>query len=153
MNVLDYINKLQSVRDKLQDETERIIYKNEDKIIQLNTKQIDDFIGFDGKQLINTDSKYKGVYTLSTQLINPLKVAGNAYTFNDSGNLFRGFYVEVSSDLTKVLIDSTGTGTGQKADFFRGYKTFFGLTNQNQHILNYDIILPELNKFIKDNLR
>jgi len=153
MNVLDYINKLQSVRDKLQDETERIIYKNEDKIIQLNTKQIDDFIGFDGKELVNTDSRYKGVYTLSTQLINPLKVAGSPYTFNDTGDLFRGFYVEVSSDLTKVFINSTGTGTGQKADFFRGYKTFFGLTNQNQHILNYDIILPELNKFIKDNLR
>jgi hypothetical protein len=153
MNVLDYINKLQSVRNRLQDETEKIIYKNENKIIQLNTKQIDDFIGFDGKELKNTDSKYRGIYTLSTQLINPLKVAGNPYNFNDTGNFFSGFYIEVSNDLTKVIIDSTGTGTGQKADFFKGYNNIFGLTNQNQYILNYEIILPELQKFIKENLK
>lgn len=153
MNVLDYINKLKSVRSKLQDETENIIYRNENKIIQLNTKQIDDFIGFDGNMLINSDKRYKGVYALGTQLINPTKRAGDPYNFNDSGNLFSGFYVEVSNDLTKVTIGSTGTGSGKKAEFFRGYKNFFGLTNQNQYILNYEIILPELNKFIKENLK
>lgn len=152
MNVLDYLTKLRSVRDKIQDETERIIYKNENEIIRLNTKQIEDSIGADDRLLNNKDKSFKGVYTLATQMINPLKIAGDPYNFTDTGDFFRGFEIEVSADLTKVLIYSTGTGTGDKADFFKGYDNIFGLTKNNQLKLNYEIILPDLQKFIKANL-
>ena len=152
MNVLEYLTKLRSVRDRIQDETESIIYKKENEIIRLNTQQIDDFIGSDGSVLKNSDIKFKGTYTLATALINPEKKAGNRYNFLETGDFFKGFFVDVSSDLTKVTINSTGTGFGDKADFFKGYKNIFGLTKENQLKLNYDIILPELQKFIKTNL-
>lgn len=152
MNVLEYLTKLRSVRDKIQDETERIIYKNEKEIIQLNTKQIDDSIGADDKLLNNKDKSFKGVYSLATQMINPLKIAGDPYNFTDTGNFFRGFYVEVLPNLTQIEIGSTGTGLGDKDIFFRGYSNIFGLTSQNQYKLNYEIILPELQKFIQQQI-
>ena len=46
--------KLQGVRNSILDETENIIYRNENKIIQLNSSQIEQHIGFDNKKLENT---------------------------------------------------------------------------------------------------
>lgn len=58
----DLMVKLQGVRNSILDETENIIYRNENKIIQLNTSQIEQHIGFDGKQLENTDKTFTGLY-------------------------------------------------------------------------------------------
>jgi hypothetical protein len=154
MNVLDYINKLQSVRNRLQDETEKIIYNNEDEIIDLNLKQIDNDLGFDNKELLNP--KFDGVYSVNNfNQLGEFRPAGTLYTFRNTGEFRREFYIQITPDSTKIIIDSYGTGGvgSKKHNFFKGYNNIFGLTNQNQYILNYEIILPELNKFIKENLK
>ena len=149
----DLMVKLQGVRNSILDETENIIYRNENKIIQLNTSQIDQHIGFDNKQLENADKTFTGLYRANNFTeVGGFHQIGQPYNFTDSGDFFRGFYVEVLPNLTQIEIGSTGTGTGDKDRFFRGYYNIFGLTLQNQQILNYEIILPELQRFIKQQI-
>jgi len=60
--------------------------------------------------------------------------------------------IDLQPSLTKLDIFSTGTGSGDKALFFAGYKNLFGLNQNNTEIVNYQIILPELMNFIKKYL-
>lgn len=152
VTVFDYIQKAKSVRNSILDEQERIVMANELRIIKMNTENIDDGMGSDGNPLINTNKRFTGFYTLSTSLIDPSKKAGDLYNFFDTGAFLSGFQVDLDGSLTKANIFSTGTGSGQKADFFRGYKNIYGLNPQQQRELNYNIILPELNKFINKYL-
>jgi len=153
MQTIDsYIKAAKFVRDSLLDETEIIIYAKENEIANLNIGQIENSKGSDGNLLNNTDTRFKGVYTLSTQLLNPRKVAGTPYDFFETGSFLGNFNVEVDTSLTKVSLSSTGTGSGDKASFFRGYTNLFGLDLQNQSKLNYYIILPELQKFINKHI-
>jgi hypothetical protein len=149
----DLMVKLQEVRNSLLDEVEKIVYRNENKIIKLNTSQIDQHIGFDGKALENTNSLFTGFYRQNNFTdIGGFHQAGEKYDFTETGDFFRGFNIEVLPNLTQIEINSTGTGSGDKASFFRGYYNIFGLTTQNQYILNYEIILPELQKFVKQKI-
>ncbi len=152
VTVYDYMQKAKGVRDSILDEQERIVNAHELQIIQMNTKNIEEGKGSDGNDLINTNKKFTGFYTMSTNLLNTNKIAGTLYNFFETGSFLSNFQVELDNSLTKANIFSTGTGSGQKADFFRGYKNIFGLDSQQQYDLNYKIILPELNKFINQYL-
>ncbi len=152
MTISEYLKKAKFVQQNLLDESEKIVLKNEDKIIDLNVDQIQSGEGSDGKDLNNTNSKFKGYYTLATQMINPEKTAGSLYTFFDTGNFLGNFNTQISNDLTKVDIFSTGTGAGEKSEFFRGYTNLFGLNPKNERDFNYNILLPELQKYIKKYL-
>lgn len=152
MTISEYLKNAKFVQQNLLDESEKIVLKNEDKIIDLNVNQIQSGEGSDGKDLNNTNSKFKGYYTLATQMINPEKTAGSLYTFFDTGNFLGNFNTQISNDLTKVDIFSTGTGAGEKSEFFRGYTNLFGLNPKNERDFNYNILLPELQKYIKKYL-
>lgn len=152
ITIKDYLNKAKFVRDNILDEQERIVLKNENTIVNLNIDQIENSQGSDGKQLKNTDSRFKGVYTLATQMVNPKKIAGNPYDFFETGNFLRGFELSIADNLSKINIFSTGTGGNLKANFFKGYTNIFGLNRDNQQKLNDKIILPELQLFIKKHL-
>lgn len=152
MTISEYLKNAKFVQQNLLDESEKIVLKNEDKIIDLNVDQIQSGEGSDGKDLNNTNSKFKGYYTLATQMINPEKTAGSLYTFFDTGNFLGNFNTQISNDLTKVDIFSTGTGAGEKSEFFRGYTNLFGLNPKNERDFNYNILLPELQKYIKKYL-
>lgn len=152
MTISEYLKNAKFVQNTLLDESEKIVLKNEDKIIDLNVDQIQSGEGSDGKDLNNTNSKFKGYYTLATQMINPEKTAGSLYTFFDTGNFLGDFNTQISNDLTKVDIFSTGTGAGEKSEFFRGYTNLFGLNPKNERDFNYNILLPELQKYIKKYL-
>ena len=154
----DWLKNAKYVRDNILNETERIVYAKENEIIRLQTSQIDNYIGFDDKKLKNTNDLFNGVYKLSTQFYaedkNYLapKEAGKPYNFLATGDFLNGMNLEISNDLTKFSIFSNGTGSGLKANFFAGYTNLFGLTNNNTEIVNYKIILPELQKFVKKYL-
>lgn len=152
MTISEYLKNAKFVQQNLLDESEKIVLKNEDKIIDLNVDQIQSGEGSEGKDLNNTNSKFKGYYTLATQMINPEKTAGSLYTFFDTGNFLGNFNTQISNDLTKVDIFSTGTGAGEKSEFFRGYTNLFGLNPKNERDFNYNILLPELQKYIKKYL-
>jgi len=148
----EYLKNLKFVRANLLDETERIIYANEKEIISLNITNIESGIGSDNLSLKNTDSKFTGKYTLGTNLLNPNKKAGSLYTFFQTGEFLGNFQVEVLPSLTQIEIFSTGTGSGLKADFFRGYKNLYGLDKEDQFKLNYEIIYEPLMDFINKYL-
>lgn len=149
----DLMVKLQEVRNNILEQVEIIVYRNENNIIKLNTTQIDEHIGFDGSELQNTNKLFSGFYRKNFfSELGDFKQAGELYDFTNTGNFFKGFYVDVMPNLTQIEIGSTGTGSGDKADFFRGYNNIFGLTNKNQYILNYEIILPELQEYVKSKI-
>jgi hypothetical protein len=153
ITINDYLRKVQFVRDNILNETENSVARNENKIINLNVNQFENSIGTDGLMLKNKSSVFSGVYSLFTQMINPLKIAGDPYTFFDTGDFLGSFQVDMSSDLTKVLITNTGTGSGDKKSFFDGYQNkLIGLTKENAFKLNYEIIKPDLDNFIKKHL-
>lgn len=144
----DYLKNLRNLRNGLSDEIEKIIYANENEIIKLNIQKIESGQGSDGLALKNDDSRYSGRYTLGTNLLSPQKRAGDLYTFFETGSFLGNFQVEVLPSATQIEIFSTGTGSGLKAEFFRGYRNLFGLTIQDQRKLNYDIIYPDLMRFV-----
>lgn len=150
ITINDYINKCKFVNAEMLNEQERILLANEDKIISLNVDSFQEGIGSDGELLKNNNEKvFKGVYSLSTQLLNPKKVAGTPYNFLETGAFLSNMQIDLQPNLTKFDIFSTGTGSGEKSIFFAGYSNLFGLDKSNQEIVNNDIILPELMKFIK----
>jgi len=149
VTIKDYINSCKFVNAEMLNEQERIVLANETRILRLNVDSFQDGIGSDGNLLKNKSSVFKGIYTLSTQLANPEKTAGTPYTFFETGDFLRGLQLDLQPNLTKFDIFSTGTGSGDKSIFFAGYTNLFGLTEDNEKIVNYEIILPELMKFIK----
>jgi len=148
----DYIKKCELVAREILNEQERIVLANENLIISLNVDAFQDGLGSDGNVLNNSNSRFKGVYSLSTQLLDPKKVAGTPYNFFETGAFLSNLQIDLQPNLVKFDIFSTGTGSGDKALFFSGYKNLFGLNKNNSDIVNYDIVYPELMKFIKKYL-
>lgn len=153
ITINDYIKKCKFVAAEMLNEQERILLANENKIVSLNVDAMQDGVGSDGNVLKNSNEKiFKGVYSLSTQLLNPKKTAGTPYNFLETGAFLSNLQIDLQPNLTKFDIFSTGTGAGEKGLFFAGYKNLFGLNKNNAYIVNYDIVYPELMKFIKKYL-
>lgn len=152
VTINDYIKKCELVNRQILDEQERIVLANENRIVSLNVDAFQDGLGSDDRILQNTNKVFKGVYSLSTQLLDPKKVAGTPYNFFQTGAFLSNMQIDLQPNLTKFDIFSTGTGSGDKSLFFSGYKNLFGLNKDNAYIVNYDIVLPELMKFIKQYL-
>lgn len=150
--IKDKIKACNYILANILDEQERIIYKNENKIISLNVDQFENGTGNDDKSLFNKNPKFDGVYSLSTQLLDNRKVAGSLYNFYQTGDFLRGLQLEVKPNLVQLDIFSTGTGGGDKSIFFTGYTNLFGLNKENNRILNYEIIRPQLLEWIKKYL-
>lgn len=148
----DYIKKCELVNRQILDEQERIVLANENRILSLNVDAFQDGIGSNDNILQNSDSRFKGVYSLSTQLLEPKKVAGTPYNFLQTGAFLSNLQIDLQPNLTKFDIFSTGTGSGDKALFFKGYNNLFGLNKNNTYIVNYEIIYPPLMVFIKKYL-
>ena len=158
MTIQEYKKKFQQLRTTISDEVERIIYANEEDICLMNIQKIDYHIGSDGQALKNTNKKYSGVYQPMTVNISKMegsllpKVLGQPYNWMWTGQFIGGFKLKVIKNSTQIEIYSTGEGSGLKKSFFDGYKNLYGLTLEDQKILNQSIIKPELEKFIKQYL-
>lgn len=156
--IQDKIKACDYVIANMLSEQARIIRRNETRIIALNTGQFENGIGSDDKRLVNSNKRYSGRYTLFTQqralVENPItpKIVGELYNFAWNGDFLRGMYVYIEPNNENILLDSTGTGTRDKALFFKGYNNLFGLNSKSEQIVNYDIILPELLQWIKKYL-
>ena len=145
----DYIKNLEKLISLIPDEVENIVLKKKDVIINMNFTNIEEGVDSEGKVLRNTNKKYKGTYTKATEQLSKMpprpllpKSAGSLFNFVNTGDFAMG--MDVIFNKNKVNIFSTGTGSGDKKDFFDGYKNLFGLTKEQQLELNYEIIKPEL---------
>lgn len=152
VTISDYIKKCELVNRQILDEQERIVLANENRIVSLNVDAFQDGLGSDDRILQNTNKVFKGVYSLSTQLLDPKKVAGTPYNFFETGAFLSNMQIDLQPNLVKFDIFSTGTGGGEKALFFSGYKNLFGLNKNNSDIVNYEIVYPELMVYIKKYL-
>ena len=124
----------------------------------LNIAQIEDSKNAKDKLLkhSNTDL-FSGVYAESTQGFADLdgistpKRAGDPYNFLWSGEFISGFELFVKNG--DIELFSTGTGGGEKAKFFKGYKDLFGLTNENlREVINTEL-LPFFLAYYKKSLK
>lgn len=152
MTIKDKIKACDYVLANILDEQERIIYQNEAEIIRMNTAQFEKGKGNDDKELFNKNPLFDGIYSLSTALSDNRKRAGDLYNFYNTGDFLRGLQVDVLPSLTQISIFSTGTGSGDKSIFFSGYTNLYGLNKENNSKLQYQIILPELTRWIKKYL-
>lgn len=154
IRVKQKIRKLQAIKNGLIAESVRIGAKYEKDIIRLNTDQFENGIGSDGRGLVNSNTIFKGRYSLYTQLVakNTIapKVAGDLYNFAWTGNFLIGMYVDFKNNGTYSIF-SNGMGTGGKLAFFKGYSTLFGLTDKNEKIIR-DKIKVDLKKYLKSRL-
>ena len=150
--IKDKIKACDYVLANILGEQERIVYRNESKIIAMNTAQFEQGKGSDDKPLFNKNPIFDGTYSLSTALINSRKSQGSLYNFYVTGDFLRGLQLKIRPNLVEFDIFSTGTGSGEKSIFFTGYTNLFGLNKDNSYILNYKIILPELLIWIKKYL-
>lgn len=148
MTIKEKIKACDYVINNMLDEQQRIVMRNENKIIQLNTAQFEDGMGSDNRPLNNKNSIFTGHYKYSK----PFKDAGNLYDFYVTGSFLGGLQLEMKSNLVQFDIFSTGTGSGKKHDFFAGYTNLYGLDTESERILNYEIIKPQLLTWIKKYL-
>ena len=147
-----YIKQVQNAQNGLLAESEAIVVRNEDKITNLNKNQFTDGYGSDDKGLFNQDRTFSGRYTPFTNKLNPAKSVGELYDFFETGAFIQGLFLKMSSDKLSFSINSTGTGTGDKALFFSGYTNLFGLDSKNSEIVNYQIVLPEILDYLNTKM-
>jgi hypothetical protein len=142
ITINDYIKKCKFVLSNILDEQERIVLANENIIVNINKNQFTDGYGSDNKDLNNIIKEYTGFYKSG-------ELKGQRYDFFNTGQFIQGLKIDMQPSLTKFDIFSTGTGSGDKSVFFAGYTNLFGLDKTNADIVNYEIILPQLMKYIK----
>lgn len=149
-----YMKNLLRLKSQIPKESKRIIISHEIEITSMNIEKIDSHRGNDGKILRNINRKYSGLYQPLTveiaKIEKPIrsKVLGQPYNWRWNGDFISGFTMKVANDGQSFEIFSTGEGTGLKKDFFDGYTNLYGLTKEDQYELNYNLIYPDLMRFI-----
>jgi hypothetical protein len=143
--VRDYIDKAKRVQSQIGNEIDDIARSFEDEILDLNREeQI-------FKRGIDIDGQLLGKYrqNLRGNTRGYPKEAGDPFNFFDTGALFNGFNLLSKGNQNKMTIENTD---GKSKLLATKYGEFVGLTEENKRKLNYEIIYPELMKFIKTYL-
>ncbi len=143
MNVTEYIQKIQNLKDNIPNIVRDIIYDKEIEIINLNREEqiYKDGIDVQGNILglyaNNKEGKGKGYP----------KNKYESYNLFDKGNLYESFDITTNGFKLKI------TNRDSKVNILKVIVgDFIGLTKENQYNLNYKIILPELQKIIKEKI-
>jgi len=138
-----YLENLIRVRDSIPMEVSKIIDKNEEEIVSLNA--VDQIFVGGINVLGNSLGTYKHTY-LGFGDGYP-KEKGQRYNFLETGSLLTsftyktdGFTLELGNIDSKVPLLTKKSGK------------FIGLTKQNQEVLNWEIIYPELMEYINKYL-
>ncbi|WP_424493889.1 hypothetical protein [Salinimicrobium sp. GXAS 041] len=147
-NIREMLNRTIQAKQGIEPEMMNIVNRLSEKIIDLNREgQL-----FQGK---NTAGKIIGVYSKNTETkyggAEKGKYAGDPYNFEDTGDLFKAFTINFHDG--KIDIFSTDSKVPMlKQRYEKGEGKLFGLTLNHEMELNYEILKPELLKFIKRTL-
>lgn len=153
MTVREYIAKAKSVQNSVKGYVDDIAMQKEDEIINLNIIQMEKGLGTDNS-ILRYANGYTGRYSSSTAKIALLqrtvlpKITGELYNFGWTGDYLANFEVRITGE-NKLEVYSTGTGSGGKSIFLTKTPNMYGLNAEDTRKLNYEIIYPELMKFIK----
>jgi len=122
----------------------KFIKSIEKLVFDANLKQLEQGENAESQVLEHKNKRYSGHYTRYTaensqDALLP-KEEGKLYNFVYSGDFIKGFTMQVFTD--KVVINSKGTGSGDKQLFFDGYDSLFGLTDDNLKAVIKTRLLP-----------
>jgi hypothetical protein len=154
MTVREYMNRAKAMQTSVKGYVDDIAMMKEDEIINLNVTQMQDGLGSNDQPLKYPLKTYTGEYTpraVAESLKRPTvlpKTLGALYNFGWTGNFLSNFKVRITKE-NKLEVYSTGTGTGAKNDLLTKTPYMYGLNVEDTRKLNYEIIYPELMKFIK----
>lgn len=136
---------VKNVRDNIPQQTEGIINRKKAEIIDLNRQAQ---LYEKGEDSLGLDLKPYAFFTVQIK-----QLLGQPYdrtTLNYSGAFYDGFYLTVDKDNLILTFNSTDRKT---PDLIGKYgQNIFGLNYDNQQKLNYEIIKPELDKYIRQYL-
>lgn len=153
MGIREYIEKAKVVQTSVKGYVDDIALMKEDEIINLNVIQMEKGLGTDNS-ILRYANGYTGRYGSSTAKKSLLqrtvlpKITGELYNFGWTGDFLSNFQVRITAE-NKLEIFSTGTGSGGKSIFLTKTPNMYGLNAEDTRKLNYEIIYPELMKFIK----
>lgn len=144
VTAFDMIQRIEKVIADIPKETEKIIKINEQEILDLNRE----------KQLYEKgiDSNGKRLIPYSPYTVALKRLKGEIYnhpTLFDLGDFYKGFKIKYNGLSNPFNIFSTDS---KSSDLIEKYGDIFGLTKENEKYLNYEIIKPELERFIKKNI-
>lgn len=157
MGIREYIEKAKSVQTSVKRYVDDIALMKEDEIINLNITQMQSGLGSNDQELNYPFEDFSGKYTPRTvaeSLKRPTvlpKSVGAFYNFGASGDFLANFKVRITKE-NKLEVYSTGVGTGNKNILLTKTQYMYGLNAEDTRKLNYEIIYPELMKFIKTYL-
>lgn len=146
--------KAKAVQTSVKGYVDDIAMQKEDEIIKLNVTQMQSGLGTNDQRLQYPFEDYSGKYTkraVAESLKKPTvlpKSVGAFYNFGASGDFLSNFKVRITKE-NKLEVYSTGTGTGNKNTLLTRTQYMYGLNAEDTRKLNYQIIYPELMKFIK----
>ena len=146
MEVLSkYYRKLDEVDRGLEQEAYRILANVQDQITQLNKDQLQKGQNKKGQKL---SPKYSRVrYARAKAKVNPLPGFGTP-DLKLTGRFYSDFFITAKNKEFTVF------SSDEKADVLKSKygEDIFGLTVENNRIVNYEILLPELLQWILQKL-
>lgn len=147
--VLGQIKKLRKLRpDKLRLSLFKHLKRIDKELIDLNTK--DQLLkGKDAEgDPIFSNARQRGTYSYTTELISEgRKQEGDPYTLFDSGDFFKGFYLNIEGDTVRI-----GSTDPKTFALVLEYDNLFGLTDDNlQGVIDKEL-LPILQQHIRKTL-
>lgn len=150
------MNRAKAMQTSVKGYVDDIAMQKEDEIINLNIIQMEKGLGTNDSKLKYANG-YTGTYKKSTvkralldKTVLP-KSVGALYNFGWFGDYLSNFKVRITKE-NKLEVYSTGTGGGGKSIFLTQTPYMYGLNTEDTRKLNYEIIYPELMKFIKTYL-
>ena len=154
MTVIEYMNRAKAMQTSVKGYVDDIAIMKEDEIINLNVTQMQSGLGSNDQRLQYPFEDFSGKYTPRTvaeSLKRPTvlpKSVGAFYNFGASGDFLANFKIRITKE-NKLEVYSTGVGTGNKNILLTKTQYMYGLNAEDTRKLNYEIIYPELMKFIK----
>ena len=142
VTVKDLLNKLKGV--DINSLTKLVIKENQKEILDLNRSKMDKGLDINGKT-VGTYSKASEQFAKQNKPAKPKKF-GKPYNFQDTLKLFNEMFLTHKNQ--KITIDSKGIDSHEKDLFIQDSKVL-GLSKEDGHIVNYKILLPELQKKFK----
>lgn len=143
--VKDYIDFMTDVIRNLPSQTEGIIRRNEEWILDLNREEQLYNLGLDSEGLQLQDYK-----PFTVEIKNLLGQPTDRTTLFYSGEFYKSFILNFDKNTLTLSIQATNEKTPKL--FVKYGKNILGLTKENQDVLNYEILKPELINYIKQYL-
>lgn len=122
-----------------------VIKENQNQIVQVNQIALDKGENYIG-QVVGTYAKSTELIAKENPIPNQPKKAGQPYNFDWSGNLLERMFITYQN--TTIKFDSRGKGDNQK-QLFVSINRLLGVDENGEKIINFEIILPDLQKKFK----